>query len=121
MATIATSSALADLFVMGSKLKSNIKRAVTAARISLTTEEVSQIEFTLIDPNYKILKTGLFNPKTPVRFRSQNFIIASVDTGVVAGNEQITIKCRPVIVQKLKERKGAKSMSNASPSDFVKA
>jgi len=121
MSLTANSVALDDLLVMGTKLKTNIQDNVTKASIELTTDQVSQITIDLVDPGFKILKSGIFNPKTPVRYQKLNFIVSTVSTKEVSGNEGIQIKCRPKKVYELKQRRGAKVMSGASPSEFVKA
>jgi len=121
MALIANNAALDDLLVMGTKLKTNIAKRVTKATIDLTTDQVSQITINLLDPDFEILKSGIFNPKTPVRYKKLSFIVSTVSTEDVNGNPGVEIKCRPKVVHDLKQRRGAKVMSGASPSDFVKA
>lgn len=121
MALESNSVYLDDLFVMGTKLKTNIKDRTTSAKLSLSTEQVNQLTITVLDPGFTILRSGVFNLKNPVRYKKLNLIVSSVDTGDNAGTEEITIKCRPKTVHDLKQRRGVKVMSGASPSDFIKA
>ena len=113
------SSSLDSIYVMGTKLKSELKNAVTSADISMSTSQVTQLNIALVDPGWKILKTGLFAKGIPVRYKDLHFVIANVETTSVSGNEGVTIKCRPETVQKLKNRVGTKIMKKVSPSEFV--
>jgi murein DD-endopeptidase MepM/ murein hydrolase activator NlpD len=110
-----------DFYLMGSKLQTNIKKNIIAAQAEFTTDQVSQLAITLLDPNFDFLDTGLCKIGTPCRLQNIDLVVASVETSATAGNPTVTVKCRPKVVQDLKNRTGTKVMQGASPSDFVKA
>lgn len=110
---------LGDLYVMGAKLKANLNNATVKAGISISTSQISQIAIEVIDPGFKVLKEGLFKPRTPVQYKDLRYVVSSVSTSSDAGQPKIEVSCRPLTVQRLKDRKGSKAMNNASPSDFI--
>lgn len=112
---------LTSVLVQSAKLRSDIKDSVTSATIELSTDQVSQLTFEMIDPSFSILKSGIFTIGNSVKYGDLSFLVAGVDVGSNSGNEQITIKCRPKVVQSLKKRVGTKVLKSASPSDFVRA
>lgn len=122
MANLPTPTTTVDsILLMGSKLKADIKENVTHAELSMSTSQVTQLSITMVDPNFRILKSGLFKIGTPVRYKDLNFTVSNTETTSINGNEGLTIKCRPQIVTKLKARTGTKVMKKTSPSDFVKS
>lgn len=112
---------LSTVRVQNAKLRSDITLAIIDATVDLTTDQVSQIEFKLMDPGFNILKSGVFAIGNLVTHAELKFIVAGVSTSSEAGNESVTIKCRPKVINDLKKRTGTKVLKSASPSDFVRA
>lgn len=119
--TLKNAATMSDFYLMGSKLKKNFRDNVTSASVEFTTDQVSQISITFMDPKFDILGSGLCKLGTPARLQNLNMSITSVSTDAAGGNPIVTINCQPQVVTALKNRQGALVMSNASPSDFVKA
>lgn len=120
MVTLPSQTATLDsIYVMGTKLKKDIVGAVTSASLSMSTSQVTQLTIEMVDKGFAILGQGLFKIGTPVRYKDLYFVVSNTETKGIAGNEGLTIKCRPETVSKLKARRGTKVMSGASPSEFV--
>lgn len=109
------------VILQNSRLKSDITNAVSDATVELTSDQVSQLTFVLTDQGFNVLKSGVFAIGNSVKYDDLRFVVAGVDVGSEAGNEQVTIKCRPKVVSDLKKRVGTKVLKSASPSDFVRA
>lgn len=103
----------------GGKLSKQLIEAVMSADISGSITDVTQIEIKFTDPDWKLLKSGIFKLGYSVDIEDFDMEIASIDTGDDETIENVSIKCRPRVIRKLKARKGARVMKNASPSDFV--
>lgn len=112
---------LSSVRVSNSKLVSYVTSAIYEADVDLTTDQVGQISFKLMDPGFTILKSGIFNVGNSVSHAELRFVVAGVDVSSNAGNESVTIKCRPRVINSLKKRVGTKVLKSASPSDFVRA
>lgn len=104
----------------GAKLKENLRRQLTAADMSMSTEQVSQLTLSFMDPGFEHLKTGVYQPGIPVKFEDLMLEVGSVDTTEQAGNEKVEVRCRSRIVRKLKKRRGRKVLKQASPSEFIR-
>jgi len=94
---------------------------LTAASMSGSLTEITQIDMTFVDPNFALIKTGVFRLGNSVDIEDFDMEIASVSTGGSPGAEEITVKARPRIVRKLKNRRGARVMKNTSPSEFIRS
>ena len=112
---------LSNVVIQSSKMRSNIRDAVTSATVDLSVDQVSQLTFELLDPGFTILKSGVFAMGNSVSYGDLKFNVAGVDVDSESGNEKVTIKCRPRVVNLLKKRVGTKVLKSASPSDFVRA
>lgn len=112
---------LSNVLINNTKLRSDIASAVISADVDLSVEQVSQLTLELIDQGFGILKSGVFNIGSSVRYNDMRFVISGIDVGSESSNEKITIKCRPKVISDLKNRRGTKVLKHASPSDFVRA
>lgn len=116
---VSVANSLDNLNIMGSKLKANLRDAVTRCTLDMATSMVTELSIDIIDRDFGILGSGIFDLGNPVTYQDLKFIVAAVSTSTNAGNEQITIKARPKTVQDLKKRRGTKVMQDATPSQFV--
>lgn len=105
--------------VMGSGLNRDIRNALVEASISGDLKQVTQLELKLIDNGWNILASGLLVLGMTVQIDDLKLEISNISTDEVQGTEGVTVKCRPIVVRKLRDRRGPKVMRNASPSDFV--
>lgn len=112
--------ALVDsVLVMGSGLTYNVRQAITKAGLNGSLSEVTQLEMTLIDQGWSLLGSGLFVTGMRVEVGGFQLEIANIETGEDSGVENFTLRCRPIIVRRLKDRRGPRVMVNVSPSEFV--
>lgn len=111
--------AIEDVTIMGSGLSADVRQAISKAKLSGSTSEVTQIDLSLTDPDWRILGSGLIAPAMRVELLDFKLEIASITTGDNGGVESLDIKCRPIVVRKLKNRRGKKVMKSSSPSEFV--
>jgi cell wall-associated NlpC family hydrolase len=107
--------------ILGTYLSLDMRDALTAASISTSTSQVTQLDLTLADPYWFTLTRGGGIPGTRVDFDDFKLHIAAIETVDLGGTEGIKLSCRPIVVSTLKNRRGARVMSKVSPSDFVKA
>ena len=106
---------------MGKQLSTALANNITSMQFSQSIDAIAELEIKMVDPNFRSLKSAIFQPRTPVDYAGYNMIVAATETGGMNGAEGITLRCRPSLVAKLKKRQGAFVMSNASAADFVKA
>lgn len=108
-----------NIKVMGSPLNDEVRRAITACTIDGDYQSVMQLSITISDPRWALLSQGVFKLNMRVEIDDLIFDISNITTGDSSEVETVEVKCRPQIVRKLKARRGAKVMKNASPSEFV--
>lgn len=112
---------LDKVIFFGRKFSSNERGSLMNCSIDMTTDLVSQLEFRLLDPGFTHMGKGLFRKGIPVKYEDMLLDIASVEISSENGKPAVSVRCRPRIVRKLKDRTGAKVMKNASATDFVRA
>lgn len=110
-----------DVLFKGQRLLTNVIDQVAAVDLDMSTSQVTELSFTIEDPNFKILKSGIFDLNTKVTYRGLKLIVAVVETNEGGGQGGLSVRCRPEAVSKLKQRVGTLVMSNISPSAFVLA
>jgi cell wall-associated NlpC family hydrolase len=108
-----------DVRLRGAGLSKQLIESLRKAKVSGSTSEINQMELTFTDPGWTLLRSGIFSLNASVDAEGFQMEIASLDLGDEEGVELVNLKCRPRIVRKLKERRGARVMKNASPSEFV--
>lgn len=105
--------------ILGSRPTRNVREAITSATLSGSLTEVTQLEMTLIDPDWKLLEAGYFGLNMRVEVNEFKLEISNIETGADGSVETTTLKCRPIVVRRLKDRRGPRVMRNVSPSEFV--
>lgn len=118
---------LGRLLVKGTKLRGEVSEAATAAVLSWSTDEVTQLALTFADPGFALFRAAEFEKGTRLIYREPGMDelrlrVASVALdGGPAGTGGFTVNARSEGAWALKRRRGPKVMRKASPSDFVKA
>jgi hypothetical protein len=110
-----------DVLFKGQRLLTNVIDHVAAVDLDMSTSQVTELSFTIEDPNFKILSSGIFDLNTKVTYRGLKLIVAVLETNDGGGQGGLSVRCRPEAVSKLKQRVGTLVMSNISPSAFVLA
>jgi hypothetical protein len=108
-----------QILFRGKRLLSSVINQVSEVTIDMGVGQVTELSFTIEDPGFKILSTGVFDINTKVTYKGLQLSIAVVETGAGGGLGGFTIRCRPEIVNKLKKRRGKLVLNNLSPSTFV--
>lgn len=108
-----------DVRLRGAGLSKQLIESLRDAKVSGSTTEINQIDMTFTDPGWTLLRSGIFSLNASVDAEGFQMEIAAIDLGDDEGVENVSLKCRPRIVRKLKERRGARVMKNASPSEFI--
>lgn len=108
-----------DLYVMGSKLRANVRDVVTSANFSAAIGSVTQFDIDVYDPTLSLLKEGYFKKGVSAQYQNFKMVVASVTTKTMGGQEALTVKFRSKVVNDLKKRRGTKVMKKVSPSEFV--
>lgn len=107
------------VYIRGGGLARNVVNSITSASMSGSMSEVTQMDIKLTDPKWRILDSGLFSINASVDVEDFKMEVASISIGADQDVENVTVKCRPRVVRKLKNRRGARVMKNVSPSQFV--
>ena len=108
-----------EILFRGKRLLSNVIDQVSEVTIELSTSQITELSFTVEDPAFKILSTGVFDLNTKVTYKGLSLIVAVVETGPGGGIGGFTIRCRPEIVSKLKKRRGKMVMKKIRPTQFA--
>jgi len=112
---------IGQIRVRGGKLKGGLSEAILSADIDMGIDRVSQLTMVFADPGFTLLGTKVFKGYVPIDYEDLRYELTNLDTEPGAtGRGQITVKARPLIIGKLKRRRGPLVMRNTSPSDFVK-
>jgi hypothetical protein len=110
---------LDKIAIRGGGMTRQMRTAVLSAKLDGSMSEVNQLDLTFADNGFNILRSGLLTLKAGVDIDDFSLEIAAITTGEQDGYETVTIKARPRIVRRLKDRRGAKVMKKVSPSEFV--
>jgi cell wall-associated NlpC family hydrolase len=108
-----------SVYLRGGGLSKQLIDAVTSASLNGSISEMNQMDITFADKGWKLLDSGIFSINASVDVEDFQMEIASIDTGDDETRENVTIKCRPRVIRKLKNRRGTRVMKNVSPSEFV--
>lgn len=125
-ATYSLDGRLGNLIVRGARLKGNIADSVTSATLSLSSSEATQLDLTLIDEGWEVLRSGLFSAGTPTKAGSRcdygdlDLEVRAIEVGPRGVDHAIRITARSLGVGKLKRAKGPLIRKNLTPSQFVK-
>lgn len=120
------SSSIGSITFRGSKLPKNMRDACIGMSFSASQDQATQISMEFVDPNYSLLNSSKFDigvfksekTKIEVRYQSFNLVVTNVATSE-GPPAQLEVRARPLVIQKLKERTGTKTMTGVSPSEFV--
>lgn len=112
-------NSLPPIEVLGKPLPKHLAENIVSAQLSQSLDSVSELTLTMVDPNFSSTRHGYWAERVRVNYMDYKLMVVAVDSEMVGGQEGLTVRCRPAIVQNLKARVGALVMSNVSPSEFV--
>lgn len=125
-ATYSLDGRLGRLIVRGARLKGNVAEAVVSASLSLSSSEATQLELTLVDDGWDILRSGLFSAGTPSKAGSRcdyadlDLEVRAIEVGPRGVDHTLRVTARSLGVGKLKRAKGPLIRKDLSPTQFVK-
>jgi cell wall-associated NlpC family hydrolase len=117
---------LGKLIVRGARLKGDVAEAVTSATLSLSSTEATQLDITLVDDGWDVLRSGLFSAGTPTKagsrcdFANLDLEVRAIEVAPRGVDNALRITARSLGVGKLKRARGALVRKNLTPSQFVK-
>ncbi len=126
MATYSLDGRLGKLIVRGAKLKGDIAEAVVSASVSLSSSEATQLELTIVDNDFDVLRSGLFSAGTPTKAGSRcdygnlDLEVRAVEVTPRGADNALRVTARSFGVGKLKRAKGALVRKNLTPTQFAK-
>lgn len=126
MGTYSLDGRLGNVIVRGAKLRGNIVEAVTSATLSLSSTEATQLDLTLIDDGWDVLRSGLFDAGTPSKagsrcdFGDLDLEVRAIEVAPRGVDHAIRITARSLGVGKLKRARGPLIRKNLTPTQFVK-
>lgn len=110
-----------DLRIRGQDIRENLADDVVGPpALDLSTQETSQLTFTVYDPDFRLLRSGLFVKRSLVTWLELEFEVAAVETGGAAGMPIVGVTARSKGIQKLRRQFGARLYKNSSPTDLVR-
>lgn len=110
----------------GKALSSSLFKQITNMTIDSSTTQITELTIEMEDPDFKILKSGLYELDTPVTYKDMKLMVSVIETGAGGGRGGVTIKCRPKVVRDLKLLRGPKLLNGSATmagtaSDYVKS
>jgi hypothetical protein len=112
---------LGRVIFFGKKVTADVRQALLTATIEMTMDQSSQLEFKLLDNNFRLLGKGIYEQHIPVVYEDLKLEVSTVTTADESGAPSVTVQMRPVAIRLLKRRRGSHVMTDVSPSDFVRA
>lgn len=105
---------------LGKQIPDHIAANCMSATIGQTLDAVTELTLTFHDPWLQMLRYGYFQPRTPVDYADYRLTVVATETTSIQGKPGVIIRCRPALVNKLKQRQGALVMQNVSAAEFVR-
>lgn len=97
----------------------DLRDAIVACRLSVSTSEVSILEVTVADPDLELLRSGIFRGDPSFGIGPLAFRLATLEVGAGDAGTTITATMSSVGVAKLRGTFGPILVENQSPSEFV--
>lgn len=125
-ATYSLDGRLGNLIVRGARLKGNIATAVTSASLSLSASEATQLDLTITDTDWEILRSGLFSAGTPKKAGSRcdyaglHLEVRAIEVSARGVDNVLRVTARSFGVGRLKRARGPLVRKNLTPTQFVK-
>lgn len=105
---------------LGTKENDEIQNSITQFQVSLTSDQASQVKFTVTDPGLKMHDSGYFVIRRPVYYADENYEISTVRVHDGPENDATaTVSARHQGIQKMKRDKGGKNFGKISPTTFA--
>jgi len=113
---------VADLSIggLGAPAIRKIQSAIVELGVDLTLDMTTQMRFTVIDPNLKMMKANYFQVRRPVGFKGYDYEIAGVQAMRTAGRvDECRVTMRSLPIQRMRRDKGEENWSNISAAQYA--
>jgi hypothetical protein len=105
---------------LNSKQLAEIANSVTSLEVSYTMDFASEISFSVLDPDFKMLKNNYFQIRRQVNYRNTLFEISAVDVDrSEGGSPLIKISARTAVLQQMKRDKQPETFANVSATQYA--
>lgn len=121
MITIDNTPELGQIMHRGKALGKNIQQRVLAADLELSVDQVTELTFTLDDPSFEILESGIFDLNTTITYRGLHLYVAVIETNEGGGLGGLSIRCRPQAVKSLRQLRGKEVMRHVTPATYLRS
>lgn len=119
MATFTTADLFNRVIIRNAQWSANVTRDVTDASVVMEVDRVTQLDISIDDPGFSFLRESNIPLGAPVEFEGLRLAMSSIETVEGGGEGGIRLQARPMVVHKLKKRRGTMVTSNLSPSQWV--
>lgn len=96
-----------------------ITDSITSLSMDLTSNMVSELQFSVEDNNFNMFNSRYFIAGRRVTFNGEEYEIARVDLQLRNDSKAITVRARSRATERMRFEKGNKSFGNISPSIFA--
>jgi cell wall-associated NlpC family hydrolase len=117
---------LGQLIVRGSKLSADVAESVVAGSVSLSTAEVTELQLTIVDTGFELLRSGLFSAGTPTSRGSRcdygrlAMEVRAIEVAPRGEDHVLTVTARSLFATMARRTKG-KLKRDTSPTDYVRS
>ena len=106
---------------VGSSKESEISESIIELGVDLTTDMTTEMNFTVFDPDFRMLRGNYFQVRRMMSYMGYNYEIAQVEMSHTAGAyDAVKVSARSAPIQKMRRETGAESWGSISPSMFAK-
>lgn len=88
----------------------DIEEAITSLNVSLTMDMTTQLKFSVLDPDFEMLRNNYFQVRRPLSYNGYNYeISANAVTRAAGAQDRVEITAMSLPIQRMRRAKGAKT------------
>lgn len=106
--------------ILGSLIKADIRENVISCRFSAGFDAVTEVAMTVLDPQLRLIRDGVFAANMTVDFIGYAMRIAGVGITQVNDQSAVVLKLRSAGIDKLQNVVGPYVKNNISSTDYIK-
>lgn len=113
------------LIVRGGKLRANVAESITSATLSLSSQEVTQLDLVIVDNDFDLARSGLFDPGSRTRRGSRcdyaglALEVRAVELAPRGTDNTLRITARSVGAGNARRMRGHRVRRGLSPTQYV--
>jgi len=106
--------------VLRESAQREIQDLILELGVDLTLDMTTQMRFTVLDPDLKMMKANYFQVRRPVVFKGFEYEISGVEALRTAGRtDECRVTMRSLPIQRMRREKGEQNWSNISAAQFA--